>query len=63
MSDEQIIQAKSTEIKRLQDVCNTKDEAINMAIAFLDSFSLLISGKEMESRREGLIVELSEYLG
>lgn len=63
MSDEQIIQAKSAEIKRLHAVCKTKDEAIRKAIVFLDSFSLLVGGEKMESKQEKLIAELSEYLG
>jgi hypothetical protein len=63
MSNEQIIEAKSNEIRRLHSVCRTKDEAIKKAITFLDSFSLLISGKEIESNRENLITELKEYLG
>lgn len=63
MSDEQVIQAKSAEIKRLRSVCNTKDEAIKKAIGFLDSFSLLISGKELETKRESLINELNQYIG
>lgn len=63
MSDDQIIQAKSNEIKRLHTVCQTKDEAIKKAIAFLDSFSLLVSGPDMESKRENLIEELTNFLG
>lgn len=63
MTDETIIEVKSKEIKRLHGVCRTKDEAIRKAIQFLDSFSLLVSGKEMEAQRESLIVELNDYLG
>lgn len=63
MDNDEIIQAKSKEIRRLHSVCQTKDEAIKKAIGFLDSFSLLVSGEEMESQRELLIAELNDYLG
>lgn len=63
MSDDQIIEAKSKEIKRLHRVCQAKDQAIKKAVDFLDSFSLLISGEELEKQRENLIVELTQTLG
>jgi len=52
MNDEEIIEAKSKEIRRLHQVCRDKDEAIKKAIDFIKEY-----GGDL------LADELKEYLG
>jgi hypothetical protein len=63
MTDDEIIEAKSKEIRRLHNVCKEKDKAIQKAINLLDELQGYSMSIKMREQIFNCSNELKEYLG
>lgn len=62
MTDEEVINAKSQEIKRLQNVCHAKDNVIQKAINHLKEIKIYYPPSR-EEENIFLVNELEKFLG